>query len=177
MIANDNAAPSSEEARHRFDVLKSVRLSETQTAFIESLSQQSESGRKLSEKQLAAIDRIISQNAAQIENFDEIKQTLQLTSVDADQPPDTESPVLLEMLRQVTQWQEPVTRGKMTFDDKAFFASLADQYDRKKSLSPRQRYAMKRMVFRYKAQIPEFDRYAEQLGLNKKGKAEASKEE
>ena len=172
VVANDNAAPSSEEARRRFDVLKSVRLSETQTAFIESLSQQSESGRKLSEKQLAAIDRIIAQNASQIENFDEVKQALQLTVTEVDQPPDTESPLLLEMLRQVTQWQEPVKRGKMTFDDKAFFASLADQYDRKKFLSPRQRYAMKRMVFRYKAQVPEFDRYADQLGLNKKGKAE-----
>ncbi len=172
VVANDNAAPSSEEARRRFDVLKSVRLSETQTAFIESLSQQSESGRKLSEKQLAAIDRIISQNSSQIENFDEVKQALQLTVTEVDQPPDNESPLLLEMLRQVTQWQEPVKRGKMTFDDKAFFASLADQYDRKKFLSPRQRYAMKRMVFRYKAQVPEFDRYADQLGLNKKGKAE-----
>jgi hypothetical protein len=60
----------------------------------------------------------------------------------------------------------------MTFDDKAFFASLADQFGRKRSLSPRQRYALKRMAFRYKAQIPEFDRYADQLGLNKKGKAE-----
>ena len=172
VVASDNAAPSSEEARRRFDVLKRVRLSETQTAFIESLSQQSESGRKLSGKQLAAIDRIIAQNATQLEDYDEIKRTLQLTVTEVDQPPDVESPLLMEMLGQVTQWQEPVTRGKMTFDDKAFFASLADQYDRKKFLSPRQRYAMKRMVFRYKAQIPEFDRYADQLGLNKKGKGE-----
>jgi hypothetical protein len=28
------------------------------------------------------------------------------------------------------------------------------------------------MVFRYKAQIPAFDRYADELGLNKKGNAE-----
>ena len=67
----------------------------------------------------------------------------------------------------------------MTFDDKAFFASLAEQFDRKKSLSPRQRFALKRMAFRYKAQIPEFERYASELGLNKKDKAEkdANKEE
>jgi len=76
----------------------------------------------------------------------------------------------------VTQWQEPVTRGKMTFDDKVFFTSLSEQFNRKRSLSPRQRYAMKRMTFRYKSQIPTFDRYAEQLGLNKKGKAEKEEE-
>ena len=177
VVASDNAAPTNEEAQRRFDVIKSIRLSETQTAFVESLRQQAESGRKLSEKQIGAIDRIISQNAAQIENFDEVKQALQLTVTETEQPPDTESPLLLDMLRQVTQWQEPVTRGKMTFDDKAFFASLSEQFDRKKSLSPRQRFAMKRMVFRYKAQVPEFERYAEQLGLNKKAKAEANKEE
>ncbi len=177
MIASDNAAPSSEAAMRRFDILKSVRLSETQEAFVTSLRQQAESGRKLSEKQMAAIERILVQNASQIENFDEVRQSLQLTFTEAEQPPDNESPLLLEMLGQVTQWAEPVTRGKMTFDDKVFFASLADQYDRKKSLSPRQRYAMKRMTFRYKAQIPTFERYAEQLGLNKKGKAEKDKEE
>jgi len=179
LIATENAAPSSEETQRRFDVLKSVKLSETQAAFVGSLQQQAESGRRLSPKQLAALDRIIGQNSAQIENFDEIKQTLQLALTETDQQPDSESPVLMEMMRNVTQWQEPVKRGKMTFDDKAFFASLSDQFDRKKSLSPRQRYAMKRMTFRYKAQIPEFDRYAEQLGLNKKGKAgkEEPKEE
>ena len=176
VVASDNAAPSSEEALRRFEVLQRVQLSENQEAFIASLRQQSESGRKLSEKQLAAIDRIIAQNAAQMEDFEEVKKTLNLTASEADLPPDNESPVLMEMLGKVTQWQEPVTRGKMTFDDKVFFASLSEQFNRKRSLSPRQRYAMKRMVFRYKSQIPEFDRYAEQLGLNKKGKADKDEE-
>ncbi len=173
VVASDNAAPSNEDSMRRFEVLKGVELSENQTTFVASLQQQAASGRKLSEKQLAAIDRIITQNAAQLENFEEIKQSLQLTTSETEQAPDNESPLLIEMLGQVTQWQEPVQRGKMTFDDKAFFASLSEQFNRKRALSPRQRYAMKRMVFRYKAQIPAFDRYAEQLGLNnKKGKPE-----
>ena len=172
VVASDNAAPSNEMSMRRFEVLKGVELSERQAAFVASLQQQAASGRKLSEKQLAAIDRIITQNAAQLDNYEEVKQALQLSAAEAEQPPDNESPVLMEMLGQVTQWQEPVKRGKMTFDDQAFFASLSEQFNRKRSLSPRQRYAMKRMTFRYKAQIPAFDRYAEQLGLNnKKGKA------
>jgi len=171
-VARDLASPSSEEAMRRFDVLQKIQLSENQTAFVESLRQQAESGRKLSERQLAALDRIIGQNAAQIENFESVKQELKLTLDEAESAPDHESPLLLAMLRQVTAWQEPVARGKMTFDDHAFFTSLEEQFNRKKSLSPRQRYAMKRMVFRYKGQIADFEQHAEQLGLNKKGKAE-----
>jgi DNA topoisomerase-1 len=171
-VASDNAAPSNESALRRFDVLQKVKLSESQEKFVGSLREQVVSGRKLSEKQLAAIDRIMLQNAAQLENFEEIKQEFQLTATEADSAPDNESPLLMELLGQVTQWQEPVTRGKMTFDDKVFFASLSEQFSRKRSLSPRQRYAMKRMIFRYKAQIPAFAQHAEQLGLNKKGKSE-----
>ena len=171
-VARDLASPSNEESLRRFEVLQKIQLSENQTTFVESLKQQAQSGRKLSEKQLAAIDRIITQNAAQFENFEAVKQELKLTSDESEAPPDNESPLLMTMLNQVTQWQEPVSRGKMTFDDHAFFSSLSEQFNRKKSLSPRQRYAMKRMVFRYKSQIADFDKYADQLGLNKKSKGE-----
>ena len=160
----------------RFAVLSAVELSERQLKFVDSLKHQAESGRKLSEKQLAAIDRMIIQNAAQIENFEEAKASLGLTLDESELPQDLESPVLLEMLGQVATWQEPVQRGKITFDDQAFFASLSDQFNRKRSLSPRQRYAMKRMVFRYKAQITNFDDYAARLGLNNK-KSSAKKSE
>ena len=166
-VAKDQAAPSNEDAMRRFAVLQGLEFSESQAAFIESLRQQVESGRKLSERQIAAIDRIIGQNAAQIENFSQVQQDLGLAE-EAEQQADNESPLLLDMMRQVTTWNEPVTRGKATFDDKEFFSSLDAQFSRKKSLSPRQRYAMKRLVFRYKSQIADFDACAEKLGLNKK---------
>ncbi|MDR2849359.1 MAG: type I DNA topoisomerase [Verrucomicrobiota bacterium] len=170
-VDKDLAAPSNEDALRRFAVLQGLKFSENQTAFIESLRQQMESGRKLSERQIAAIDKIIVQNAAQIENFEDVKQSLNLAAEEAQ--PDNESPLLLQLLRQVTTWQEAVTRGKMVFDDKVFFTSLDEQFSRKKALSPRQRYAMKRMVFRYKAQIPDFEKYAELLGPAKKEKSNA----
>ena len=165
-VTKDQAAPSNEDAMRRFDVLQGLEFSESQAAFIESLRQQVESGRKLSERQIAAINRIIVQNAAQIENFSQVQQELGLT--EEPEQADNESPLLIDMLRQVTTWNEPVARGKATFDDKAFFTSLDAQFNRKKSLSPRQRYAMKRMLFRYKSQIADFDACAEKLGLNKK---------
>jgi DNA topoisomerase-1 len=171
-VAKDQAAPSNEDAMRRFAVLQGLEFSESQGGFIESLRQQLESGRKLSERQLAALDRIIVQNAAQLGNFEQVKQELNLAASADELQPDGESPHLLGMLRQVTAWQEPVQRGKAVFDDHAFFTSLEEQFNRKKSLSPRQRYAMKRMVFRYKSQIADFDAQAEKLGLNKK-KAES----
>ena len=174
-VAKDRAAPSHEEAKRRFEVLKDLAFSESQAEFIDSLRQQVESGIKLTGRQLAAIDRIIVQNAAQIEQFDQVKDELGLIVGEDELQPDTESPLLLEMLRHVTAWQEPVTRGKRTFDDHVFFTSLEEQYGRKKSLSPRQRYALKRMAFRYKDQIPEFEKWAEKLGLGKQGKSKGEK--
>jgi hypothetical protein len=56
----------------------------------------------------------------------------------------------------------------MTFDDAAFYGSLHEQFLAKNSLTPRQRYALKRMIFRYKGQIKDFDEYVDKLGLNKK---------
>jgi hypothetical protein len=94
---------------------------------------------------------------------------LGLSSEEAKPEQDTESPLLLEMLGQVTTWQEPVTRGKKkVFNDKDFYDSLAGQFARQQSLTVRQRAAIKRMVFRYKGQIQNFDDYAARLGLKKK---------
>ena len=170
-LEQDRAAPSNEDAERRFEVLAGMNLSETQEPFVASLRQQADSGRKLSERQLAALDRIIVQNAPQIENFDEVKNALGLSAEAPEMAPDHESPEFLALLQNVGQWQEPVKRGKRVFDDQAFFKSLKDQFDGKRALSPRQRYALRRLVFRYKAQIPDFDKHAERLGLSKKSES------
>ena len=166
LVEADKALASGEETEGRFEALGMIALSESQTTFVASLRDQSVHGRKLSPRQVSALDRIIVQNAAQFEDFEAVRQKLGLVHDKPSHEPDHESPVLLEMLGQVTAWQEPVTRGKRTFDDKAFYESLAGQYARQQTLSPRQRGAMKRLVSRYKAQIPEFKQYAERLGLN-----------
>lgn len=171
-LEKDRAAPSGEDAMRRFAVLKNVPLTESQNAFIESLKMQVGNCRRLSERQLAAVDRIIVQHAAMIEDYERVRGELGLAAAGevSDLPPDSESPLLLEMLGQVKEWQPAVARGKMVFDDRAFFVSLSAQHAQKKFLSPRQRYAMKRMVFRYRGQIADFDRYVERLGLGKYGK-------
>ncbi len=170
-LEQDREAPSNEEAERRFEIVAGLKLSESPESFVTSLRQQANSGRKLSIRQIAALDRIIVQNAAQIENFGVVKDTLGLSVEDSEIAPDNESPELLALLQNVQQWQDPVKRGKRTFDDKAFCQSLREQFEGKKSLSPRQRFALRRMLFRYKGQIPDFDKHAERLGLGKKSAA------
>ncbi|MDD2597596.1 MAG: type I DNA topoisomerase [Kiritimatiellae bacterium] len=170
-VESDNAALSYEKTMQRFDMIDKLMLSESQGKFFESLKQQVASGRKLSKKQVIAVDRMLVQYSAKIKGFEELRESLELTVTDSGLPQDNESPVLMEMLGQVQTWSEPVTRGKMTFDDKAFYSSLNEQFLAKDSLTPRQRYALKRMIFRYKAQITDFDGYVEKLGLNKKSKS------
>ncbi|MFO7937690.1 MAG: type I DNA topoisomerase [Kiritimatiellia bacterium] len=171
-VESDNAALSYEKTMERFEILDSLGLSESQMKFYDSIKQQVSSGRKLSEKQVIALDRMLMQYSAKIENFEYLRKKLELKVTDSGLPQDDESPVLMEMLGQVETWNEPVKRGKKTFDDKAFYNSLNQQFQSKNSLTPKQRYALKRMIFRYKSQISNFDDYVDKLGLNKKSKKE-----
>ena len=169
-VEDDNAALSYEKTMRRFEILDSLQLTESQGEFFESLRQQVASGRKLSEKQVIALDRMLVQYSAKIDDFETMRDDLELKVTESGLPQDNESPVLMEMLGQIETWSEPVQRGKMTFDDKAFFTSLNEQFKAKNSLTPKQRYALKRMIFRYKSQIKNFDAYIDKLGLNKKKK-------
>ena len=122
--------------------------------FIDSLRQQATGGRGLSPAQLAAVDRLVLRYAAQIPNFEAIKPELAL---DAPQPvgaEDRESGPLLEALKQVKEWKPATQRGRRVMDDKAFIASLTQQFERRPSLSPKQRAALKRVVARYRDQVP-----------------------
>ena len=169
-VESDNAALSYEKTMERFEILDALQMTESQGEFFDSLKQQVTSGRKLSEKQVIALDRMLVQYSAKIDNFEELREKLELKVTDSGLPQDNESPLLMEMLGQVETWNEPVKRGKMTFDDKAFYTSLNDQFKAKNSLTPKQRYALKRMIFRYKGQVSDFDEYLDKLGLNKKNK-------
>ncbi len=169
-VEDDNAALSYDKTMQRFAILDAQELTESQREFFDSLKQQVASGRKLSDKQVVVLDRMLVQHAAQIDGFDELRETLELKVTDSGLPQDSESPILMEMFAKVENWSEPVTRGKMTYDDKAFYQSLAEQFRAKNALTPKQRYALKRMIFRYKSQIPGFDEAIERMGLKRRGK-------
>jgi hypothetical protein len=113
---------------------------------------QAKSGRNLSERQVAAVERIFRDNfAAPGEGAGEASRAED--SEGESRPEDTESPELLAKLEKVSQWGEPVKRGTHTFDDAKFFQSVKAQFERRNYLSDKQRAALRRMVNRYKEQI------------------------
>lgn len=176
LVAADAAAPSPALTLRRFELLRTVELGEGQRRFVDSLNQQADSGRRLTEKQMGALDRILARNAAHIPGFAQVREELGLSAQDTASETDHESAGLLALFSQITTWREATVRGKRTFDDKIFFDSLAGQFGENKWLSPRQRAALKKMLFRYKEQIPDFDAIVERLGL-RKGKTEEKAEE
>ena len=80
-------------------------------------------------------------------------------------PSDPAVPGILEMMKGVKEWRVPMKKGRKLYDDKGFVDSLATQFARRHSLSPRQTLALKRVAVAYRAQIPDFDARAEALGL------------
>lgn len=175
------AEPPDDAMKQRIQLLAGMTFNPPRTvgkrvyddsAFYNSLREQVESGRRLSDNQLSYLDRLIQKYAGHIPNYEEQAQALGLAApVAAD--PNTES--LVNLLKNIAQWNEPVQRGKRVWDDKEFGDSLVRQFSQKKVLSPRQIGALKKMLARYASQIPDYDSRTEELGLLPKAARKAPK--
>ena len=135
--------------------------------FLKSLREQVERGRGLSKKQFSILARAVGENARALADGDEIREKLSPyvpEGFDARQT-DPAVPGLLKLMKTVTQWREPSKNGKKVYDDEGFVKSLADQYARRHSLSPRQVMALRRVAVAYKDQIPTFEENIDVLGL------------
>ncbi len=121
--------------------------------FFKSLKKQAESGAALSEKQLAALKRMVVKYQQQITDVEKICNLLQIDLT----PAETVSPAtsgedinaLLTSLGSVKEWAAPEKKGRFVFDDKKFFQSLEKQYKEKKSLSDKQTAALKKLAEKY----------------------------
>ncbi|MGA0369141.1 MAG: type I DNA topoisomerase [Kiritimatiellia bacterium] len=173
LIAKEAEAnqPPREETLKKFELLSGVEFAPARKVgkktyddkeFLGSLKEQVEGNRRLSENQIKYLNRLVTKYAAQIPNFEEIAPSL---GIDDKIEEDHESGPLLQLLAQVSQFNEPTTRGRKTWDDKEFAESLAQQFAAKKALSPRQRGALKSMLGRYSEQIPDYAEKWEVLGL------------
>ncbi len=132
--------------------------------FVESLKQQVQSGKRLSDRQVGALDTLLVKYAKQIDNFEQVKADLGLKVKDNSEAAG-EISRLLELCKTIETWNPPVKRGKREFNDKDFFDSLSTQFDGKGTLSDRQIGALKKMIGRYPAQIPTYEAVREELGL------------
>lgn len=130
--------------------------------FARSLREQVESGRRLTENQVTYLDRLVNKYAAQIEDFEKRAEAAGLSTEIEE---DNESGPLLELLDYVKTFKEPTKRGNRTWDDAEFADSLRKQFAARKSLTLRQRAALKKVLAKYHEQIPNYAEKQEALGL------------
>jgi hypothetical protein len=150
------AAPPSAATRQKLKLLENVRCDEPaerhgkkydDRAFINSLQSQVTDGRGLSPAQVRALDRLVVKYHGQIPDYERERATLGLHH--PEPPPAAEIEALLTELGKVTEWDPPRQRGHRTFDDRAFYQSLLEQFGRKKTLSFKQVAALQKLSRRY----------------------------
>lgn len=148
--------PPRQTTLEKLEQLKPVRFDEPRevgekvyddAAFCASLRQQVESGKRLSLNQVKYLDRLVQKYADQIPDFEKWSTEWGLGKVETVDP-DVITP-LLNRLSEVKEWKAPVKRGKREWSDEAFYKSLAKQFSTKRTLSPKQVSALKKMVSRY----------------------------
>lgn len=132
--------------------------------FVQSLKQQVQSGKRLSDRQVAALDALLVKYAKQIPDFEQVKENLNLKVKDESEVTG-EVTRLMELCKAIETWNPPVKRGNREFNDQDFYGSLSTQFEAKGTLSPRQIAALKKMIGRYAAQIPNYEEVREGLGL------------
>ncbi len=130
--------------------------------FFDSFKRQLNSGKALSERQLAVLRRIAEKYAAQIENAEAV-----MAHFDQHAPSTSGAPLTPEaqqaqaqanrvadddigFLSGITGWAAPVQRNRRTYDDKAFFESLVEQRNGGRKLSDKQVAALHKMAEKYR---------------------------
>lgn len=123
-------------------------------SFVASLQRRVDQNRELSPAQTQVLNRLVNKYAEKIPGFEAVRDRLGL-----DEPTggveDAESGALLEQMKGVTEWKQVTTKTGKTFDDKTFYDSLARQFSQRKSLTPRQKSALKRMAKKYGIGAPK----------------------
>ena len=168
LLARPELQPPRESTEKAIEILVGLELEASVREFVESLGARIKGGRRLTPAQLDALHNVMFAHSKQIPDFDKVRVDLELKEPEVD---DGCSSAMLEAMTVVKEWKEPVQRGKRTFDDKAFYESLSQQYGARKYLSPRQLAALKRMVRRYREQIPKYEHLDKTWDLAPKKKA------
>ena len=176
VIRGEKADP--EMVRYCFDLMDRIG-GMNKNPFLKSLREQVDHGRGLSPKQLAILARAVGENAGSLPDCEEVREKLSsyVPGGFTTMPSDPAVPEILEMMTSVKEWRVPLKKGRKLYDDKGFVDSLATQFARRHSLSPRQTLALKRVAVAYRAQIPDFDARAEALGLANLPSSEEKKAE
>ncbi len=132
--------------------------------FVHSIEDQIKLDKRLSDKQIAFLDKLLIKYSKQIDNFENIKLELNISQKSQSETDPTLAP-LFNMMEQITLWNDPVVRGKREFNDRSFYESLSNQFKNNGILSDRQITALKKMAVRYIDQIPDYMNKKDDLNL------------
>lgn len=143
-------------------------------AFVLSIRKQLEEGKKeISQRQVAALVKLVAKYREQLTTDPKIAlkdlglEEMYASATSPKALPRPETQRKLDLLKSVT-FDEPRTVGKRTYDDSDFSASLREQVENGDRLSPNQLRYLDRVVLKYSRQIPDFEKIAEELGLDLK---------
>ncbi len=156
-----------EMVKYCFDIMDKIG-GMLKNPFLKSLRDQYDRSRGLSPKQFAVLSRAVGENASQLEDCAEIRAKL-APYVPGGFSSAESNPVaqgLLDLVATVTEWRPKIKKGSRVYDDKSFVESLAEQFERRHTLSTRQLMALKRVVVAYKDKIPGFAEKAPELGID-----------
>ena len=124
--------------------------------FFNSLKSQAESGKILSDKQMNVISRMASKYKEQITDFEKLGELLNISAPsEAEGQASAENneavAKYLEIMSKVSNWEEPVKKGRRIYNDKTFYESIADQHKNGRKLSDKQIAALKKLADKYSA--------------------------
>lgn len=121
--------------------------------FFDSLKEQVESGKVLSERQTAALAKLASRYSASIAEYETLMKNL---GVEVPAPNEENAGAqdevkrILKALSEVKEWAAPEKKGRRVYDDREFYESLAKQSAAGRVLSPKQSAALMKLAAKYK---------------------------
>lgn len=120
--------------------------------FFDSLKDQVEAGKVLSERQMAALAKMASRYAEAIPGYEELMKELGVT---VEKPSEeggsqTDADRILKALSEIKEWAAPEKKGRRVYDDREFCESLAKQRASGRILSPKQSTALMKLAAKYK---------------------------
>ncbi len=137
--------------------------------FVDSVRRQfAEKKRPISGRQQDALTKLIFRYKGQIPHAEATIAELKLAEPEGEaarnEPPRKETIAKLAVLEKV-KFDPPRKFGKKVYDDGEFCGSLRNQVEGGKRLSPAQVSYLDKIVRKYSAQIPDFEKLTESLGL------------
>ena len=162
------SAPGDPRVAKIFETVTRAGVPERAKPFFESLRSQFEAGRALSPRQIRALEDILREAAPALPGWS--REMCEELGVEWEDPEERDPELagdLVSALGRVAQWAEPVKRGARTYDDRAFYVSVAAQFGTRKTLSSKQVSALRRMFLRYFDQIPDAPAIAARHGIER----------